>query len=72
MRLKTKLLAIVMVTVSLTFSAFYMVKLVWVKWIIMVSMLGINAYILSVKTRKADPTILPLRKIAADVKHKPH
>ena len=72
MRLKTKLLAIVMVTVSLTFSAFYMVKLVWVKWIIMVSMLGINAYILSVKTRKADPTILPLRKIAADVKHKSH
>jgi hypothetical protein len=44
-----------------------MVKLVWVKWIIAVSMLGINGYILSVKTRKTNPSIIPLSKIKSDV-----
>ncbi|MBL7922643.1 MAG: YbaN family protein [Bacteroidia bacterium] len=62
MRIKTKVLAIILVTLSLTFSIFYMVDLVWVKWIIFFSMLGINAYILSVKTRKPSPSILALPK----------
>lgn len=52
MRLQTKLLAISLVTLSLTYSIFFMVRLQWVKVIILVSMLGIDAYILSVKTKK--------------------
>jgi hypothetical protein len=67
MRLSTKILAISLVTLSLSFSIFFMVKLVWVKWIIAVSMLGINGYILSVKTRKTNPSIIPLSKIKSDV-----
>jgi hypothetical protein len=63
MRLSTKILAISLVTISLTFSIFFMVDIVWVKWIIAVSMLAINAYILSVKTRRPDPTVLPLPKM---------
>jgi uncharacterized membrane protein YbaN (DUF454 family) len=63
MRLSTKILAISLVTISLTFSIFFMVEIVWVKWIIAVSMLAINAYILSVKTRRPDPTVLPLPKM---------
>jgi uncharacterized membrane protein YbaN (DUF454 family) len=54
MRLQTKLWAIFLVTSSLTYSIFFMVKLVWVKWIILVSIIGIDAYILSVKTRQAE------------------
>ena len=64
MRMKTKLLAIFMVTISLTFSILFLVKLVWVKWVIACSMLGINGYILSVKTRRPEPTIVPLPKIS--------
>lgn len=67
MRLSTKILAISLVTLSLSFSIFFMVKLVWVKWIIAVSMLGINGYILSVKTRRENPSIIPLPKIKSDV-----
>lgn len=52
MLMKTKITAIALVSFSLTFSAFFLVKLIWVKWIIMVSMVGIVLYILSVKTRK--------------------
>lgn len=63
MRLSTKILAISLVTISLSFSIFFMVRIVWVKWIIAVSMLAINGYILSVKTRRPDPTVLPLPKI---------
>lgn len=62
MRIKTKVIAVVMVTLSLSLSAIYLVKPVWVKWIIMLSMIGINAYILSVKTRKAQPRLIPLPK----------
>jgi len=58
MRMRTKLWAIFLVTSSLTYSIFFMVELVWVKWIILVSILGIDGYILSVKTRKPDPRIL--------------
>lgn len=64
MRLSTKILAICLVTISLSFSILFMVKLVWVKWIIGISMLGINLYILSVKTRRPEPTIVPLPKIS--------
>jgi uncharacterized membrane protein YbaN (DUF454 family) len=60
MRMKTKVLAILLVTISLSFSAIFMVKLVWVKWIIFFSILAINAYILSVKTRKSKPAIVPI------------
>jgi uncharacterized membrane protein YbaN (DUF454 family) len=72
MRLKTKVLAIVMVTLSLTFSAFFLVKPVWVKWIIMVSMVGINAYILSVKTRKPQPRLITLPKQNSHARSQSH
>jgi uncharacterized protein len=62
MRLKTKILAIAMVTISLTFSIFYVIKVEYVKWIVLVSMLAIDGYILSVKTRKSNAQILPLNK----------
>lgn len=62
MRMKTKLLAITLVTISLSFSAIYMVKPVYVKWIIFVSIVLIDAYILAVKTRKASPSILIVPK----------
>lgn len=62
MKLSTKILAISLVTISLTYSIFFMVKLTWVKWIIFCSILGINGYILSVKTRRPAPTVLPLPK----------
>lgn len=52
MLMKTKVTAIALVSSSLTFSAVFLVKLIWVKWIIIVSMVGIVLYILSVKTRK--------------------
>lgn len=61
MRMRTKLWAIFLVTSSLTYSIFFMVELVWVKWIILVSILGIDGYILSVKTRKPDPRVLSLK-----------
>lgn len=61
MRLRTKLWAVFLVTSSLTYSIFFMVKLVWVKWIILVSILGIDLYILSVKTRQPDHRILALK-----------
>lgn len=62
MRLSTKVLAISLVTVSLSFSILFMVDPLWVKWVIGVSMVAIDIYILSVKTRRPDPTILPLPK----------
>lgn len=62
MRLKTKILAVAMVTISLTFSIFYVIKVEYVKWIVLVSMLAIDGYILSVKTRKSNAQILPLNK----------
>jgi uncharacterized membrane protein YbaN (DUF454 family) len=52
MRIRTKVLAVSLVTLSLTYSIFFMVSLEWVKWIIFVSMLGIDAYILIQKTRR--------------------
>lgn len=62
MRMKTKILAIAMVTFSLTISILYVIQLEYVKWIVLVSMLAIDGYILSVKTRKSNPQILPLKK----------
>lgn len=64
MRLSTKILAIGLVTGSLTFSILFMVDPVWVKWIIGISMVAVDVYILSVKTRRPDPTILPLPKFS--------
>lgn len=61
MHLRTKLWAIFLVTSSLTYSIFFMVELVWVKWIILVSILCIDGYILSVKTRKSPNPVLPLK-----------
>lgn len=52
MRVRTKIIAVSLVTLSLTYSIFFMVKLVWVKWIIFVSIIGIDAYILIQKTRR--------------------
>ena len=52
MLMRTKITAIILVCASLSFSALFLVKLLWVKWIIFVSMAGIVVYILSVKTRK--------------------
>ena len=64
MRISTKILAISLVTLSLSFSILFMVDPLWVKWIIGVSMVGVDAYILSVKTRRPEPTIVPLPKIS--------
>jgi uncharacterized membrane protein YbaN (DUF454 family) len=55
MRVRTKIIAVSLVTLSLTYSIFFLVKLYWVKWIIFVSIIGIDAYILIQKTRR-DPT----------------
>jgi len=63
MRLKTKILAISMVTFSLTISIFFVIQVYYVKWVVFFSMLAIDAYILSVKTRKSQQEILPLNKI---------
>lgn len=62
MRLSTKILAIAMVTLSLTISIFYVIQVEYVKWVVLFSMLAIDGYILSVKTKKANPQILPLKK----------
>ncbi|MBK7965389.1 MAG: YbaN family protein [Bacteroidetes bacterium] len=62
MRVKTKILAIAMVTVSLTISIFYVIQVEYVKWVVLVSMLAIDGYILSVKTRKTDTKIIPLNR----------
>jgi len=76
MRLSTKILAIAMVTISLTISIFYVIQVEYVKWVVLFSMLAIDGYILSVKTRKANPQILPLKpsdkseKKSADESHK--
>ena len=61
MRLSTKILAIAMVTISLTISIFFVIQVEYVKWIVLFSMLAIDAYILSVKTKKDNPQILPLK-----------
>jgi len=63
MRLKTKILAISMVTFSLTISIFFVIQVYYVKWVVFFSMLAIDAYILSVKTRKSQQEIFPLNKI---------
>lgn len=60
MRVKTKILAIAMVTFSLTISIFYVIQVYYVKWVVLFSMLAIDGYILSVKTRKSNPQILPV------------
>jgi uncharacterized membrane protein YbaN (DUF454 family) len=57
MRMRTKLLAIALVTLSLSFSAVFMVKPLYVKWIIFISIIAIDGYILSVKTRKDEGKI---------------
>ncbi|MBK7683817.1 MAG: hypothetical protein IPJ26_15725 [Bacteroidetes bacterium] len=59
--MNTKILAIAMVTISLTISIFYVIQVEYVKWVVLFSMLAIDGYILSVKTRKANPQILPLK-----------
>lgn len=51
MKRKTKIIAIIMLVTSMSYSAFFMVKLVWVKWIIMTSAVAISLYILSIKTK---------------------
>ena len=72
MRLKTKILAIAMVTISLTISIFYVIQVEYVKWIVLFSMLAIDGYILSVKTRKANPQILPLKQSKKSEKKSAH
>jgi uncharacterized membrane protein YbaN (DUF454 family) len=52
MTVKTKILAITMMLISMFISAFYMVEIVWVKWAICITALGVVVIILLQKTKE--------------------
>ena len=51
MTVKTKIIAITMMLVSMFISAFYMVKIVWVKWAICLTAILVVIIILKQKTK---------------------
>ena len=51
MTIKTKIIAIVMMLVSMFISAFYMVEIVWVKWAICITAIMVVIIILKQKTK---------------------
>lgn len=51
MTVKTKVIAIVMMLVSMFISAFYMVDIIWVKWAICITAAGVVVIILMQKTK---------------------
>lgn len=51
MTMKTKIIAIVMLLVSMFISAFFIVKIYWVKWAICITAVGVVFIILSQKTK---------------------
>lgn len=51
MTMKTKIIAIAMVLVSMSISAFVMVEIIWVKWAICITCVGVVAIILKQKTK---------------------
>jgi uncharacterized protein len=52
MTVKTKIIAITMMLVSMFISAFYMVKIYWVKWAICITAIGVVIIILMQKTKR--------------------
>jgi uncharacterized membrane protein YbaN (DUF454 family) len=53
MTMKTKITAIIMMLVSMFISAFYIVKIYWVKWAICITAVMVVIIILMQKTKKA-------------------
>ncbi len=51
MTVRTKIISIVMMLVSMLISAFYMVDIVWVKWAICITAIGVVIVILMQKTK---------------------
>lgn len=52
---KTKIIAIATMLVSMFISAFYMVKIYWVKWAICITAIGVVIIILMQKTKPEPP-----------------
>jgi uncharacterized protein len=52
MTVKTKIIAIAMMLVSMFISAFYMVETYWVKWAICITAIGVVVIILMQKTKR--------------------
>ncbi len=55
MTMKTKITAIIMMLVSMFISAFFIVKIYWVKWAICITAAVVVIIILSQKTKPASP-----------------
>jgi len=58
MTMKTKIIAISMMLVSMFISAFFLVKIIWVKWAICITAVIVVVIILAQKT-KAAPAVSP-------------
>jgi len=58
MTMKTKIIAISMMLVSMFISAFFLVKIIWVKWAICITAVIVVVIILAQKT-KAAPAVTP-------------
>jgi uncharacterized protein len=57
MTVKSKIIALVTVMPSMAFSAFYIVRIDWVRWIIVVSAVIIATIIITVKTKRTNTHI---------------